>query len=86
MPFGEKAKFHCAGNDTVTDYGFVFELLCQPNGKYQQKKWGICRERGQCYKTPPRPPIQYGLARNYSRTVKEFAFATYQCIDPNQVR
>ena len=184
VSFGDFAVFHCAGNDSVTDDGFVFNLLCLPNGQFQkvtfinhvdkklkrnrpkkgsqwkmnkiiakmneaepniheknarhwlkidQKltknilkigtksrtekgtkiriKWTLlcpnsteivymvyeispkvdlgkkakCRPRETCTKSPPRPPSQYGLARNYSRDIKEFGYASYSCINDNEV-
>ena len=87
IAFGEFAELRCTENDTVTNDGFVTKLKCLPNGKFQTRKWNDnkCRERKICSKSPPRPPADFGLARNYSRDVKEFGYATYNCISSHQV-
>ena len=87
IAFGEFAELRCTENDTVTNDGFVTKLKCLANGKFQTRKWNDnkCRERKICSKSPPRPPADYGLARNYSRDVKEFGYAEYNCISSHQV-
>ena len=87
IAFGEFAELRCTENDTVTNDGFVTKLKCLPNGKFQTRKWNDnkCRERKICSKSPPRPPAETGLARNYSRDVKEFGYAGYNCISSHQV-
>ena len=87
IAFGEFAELRCTENDTVTNDGFVTKLKCLPNGKFQTRKWNDnkCRERKICSKSPPRPPADFGLARNYSRDVKEFGYAEYNCISSHQV-
>ena len=88
IAFGEFAELRCTENDTVTNDGFVTKLKCLTNGKFQTRKWNDnkCRERKICSKSPPRPPADFGLARNYSRDVKEFGYAEYNCISSHQVK
>ena len=88
IEFNEFAELRCAENDSVTNDGFVTKLKCLPGGKFAARKWDDntkCRLREVCTKSPPRPPVETGLARNYSRDVKEFGYATYQCINSHKV-
>ena len=88
IEFNEFAELRCKENDSVTNDGFVTRLKCLPNGKFATRKWDDktkCRERKVCTKSPPRPPTETGLARNYSRNVKEFGYATYHCINSHEV-
>lgn len=86
IDFGDYAEYYCS-NDTVTDDGFEFRLLCLTSGQFQKRNMALakCRDRDVCTKSPPRPPEEYGLARNYSRNIKEFGFASYSCINDNEV-
>jgi hypothetical protein len=85
VPFNEYGEYKCTNPDYVTDDGFFFKLKCLSNGQFQRRFWFTCRPRQTCTKTPPRPLVETGLANNYSREVLEFDFATYKCIDDQQV-
>ena len=67
----------------VTNDGFNFKLKCLGNGKFQNRLWLSCRERGVCKKTPPRPHPNSKLQFSSSRDVPEFDFAIYECQDPD---
>ena len=84
IDFNQYAVFTCP-DDQVTDDGPLFKIKCLPNGQYQSRKWGACRERKVCEIRPPKPPTKYGLARDNTRGIKEFENATYACKDPNMV-
>ena len=85
IEFNQYAVFNCP-DDQVTDDGPLFKIKCLPNGQYQSRKWGACRERKVCEIRPPKPPTKYGLARDNTRGIKEFENATYACKDPNMVQ
>ena len=84
IEFHEKAVFTCS-DDLVTDDGPEFKLTCLPNGQFQARKWGACRTRKVCEIRPPKPPAEYGLARDNTRGIKEFMNATYECMDSDKV-
>ena len=86
VPFGDYGYYVCKNESrTVTEDGLKFKLKCLTNGRFQNRKWLKCRERGMCTKRPVLPESGSGLGLSPSRNVLEFDYANYTCLDPSQV-
>ena len=86
VAFGEYGYYVCS-NETrsVTEDGLKYKLKCLTNGRFQNRKWLKCRERGMCTKRPVIPSPSSNLNLSESRNVLEFDYANYTCKDPSQV-
>ncbi len=79
VQFGEYVEYQCIQSDYVTNDGLTFKVPCQEDGKFKKRHWLHCRPRRICYKPPPLPPPESGLARSSTRDVLEFEHAVYEC-------
>lgn len=86
VAFGEYGYYVCQNESrSVTEDGLKYKLKCLPSGRFQNRNWLTCRERGMCTKRPVLPGANSGLGLSESRYVLEFDYANYTCQDPSQV-
>ena len=86
VAFGDYGYYVCKNESrSVTEDGLKYKLKCLTNGRFQNRHWLTCRERGMCTKRPVLPAAGSGLGLSESRNVLEFDYANYTCQDSSQV-